>query len=192
MSDVEDDGVSSSEENRRLEAWLARAPRVAPSPAFQDRVMRALAEPRPRSERLRRFLFSAHTLRWNVAGLATAGALAALALGLGWKLHGSAPSGEEAAPTVSVRFVLHRADATKVRLAGDFTGWQARVPLVRQGDGSWRAEVRLAPGEYEYAFVVDEEHWIQDPAATRFRNDGFGGRNALLLVPGTRRGGYEG
>jgi hypothetical protein len=192
MSDGEKDGVGSSGDDSRLEAWLARAPRVAPSPAFQARVMRALEPRRPRGESLRRFLFSARTLRWNVAGLATAAAIAALALGLGWTLRGPLPWSGETAQTVSVRFVLNRPDAAAVKLAGDFTGWQARVPLVRQADGSWRAELRLPPGEYEYAFVVDDGHWIQDPAATRFRNDGLGGRNALLLVPGARQDAHAG
>lgn len=192
MSEIGNNGVNASEEDRRLEAWLADAPRMAPSAAFQDRVMRALEPQRPWHESLRRFLFSAHTLRWNVAGLAATGALVVLALGLGWRLHGGLPGTTDTAQMVSVRFVLYRPDATEVRLAGDFTGWQARLPLVRQTDGSWRAEIQLPPGEYEYAFVVDREHWIQDPAATRFRNDGLGGRNALLSVPAAQADRYEG
>jgi Glycogen recognition site of AMP-activated protein kinase len=185
-------GNDTSDDDRRLEAWLADAPRVAPSTGFRDRVMRALEPRRPWRASVARFLFSAHTLRWNVAGLAAAGALVAIVVALGWQLQEPLRPGTETAQTVTVRFVLNRPDASAVRLAGNFTGWQARLPLVRQADGSWRAEIQLPPGEYEYAFVVNDNQWIQDPAATRFRNDGFGGHNAVLLVPGSRQDRYAG
>lgn len=173
----------TSEEDRRLEAWLAGAPRVAPSSAFRDRVTSAVT--RRRRDPVRRFLFSPRTLQWNVAGLVGACAVALLAVGIAWTLQrGHAPA-PEAVQVVKVRFVLDRPGASAVSLAGDFTGWKTRVPLVRQPDGTWKAEIKLAPGEYEYAFVIDDDQWVQDPAATRFRNDGFGGRNAVLLVPGS-------
>ncbi|HZP94504.1 MAG TPA: glycogen-binding domain-containing protein [Burkholderiales bacterium] len=172
----------TSEGDRRLEAWLADAPRVAPSAAFRAQVMGALA--RRRAGPVRHFLFSPRILKWNFAGLAGAFAVALLAVGIAWTLQPSVDPGPDAARVVKVRFVLDRPGASAVSLAGDFTGWKTRVALERQADGTWQAELRLAPGEYEYAFVVDDDQWIQDPSATRFRNDGFGGRNAVLLVPG--------
>ena len=179
MRETINDGTS--DDDRRFEAWLASAPRVAPSAAFRARVMSALA--RRRAGRVLRFLFAPHTFRWNVAGLAAACAVGLLVLALHWTLNPTfVPAG--AVQVVKVRFVLDRPGARAVSLAGDFTKWKSRVPLERQADGTWQAEVRLAPGEYEYAFVVDDDQWIQDPAAARFRNDGFGGRNAVLLVPG--------
>jgi AMP-activated protein kinase-like protein len=183
-------GDGGSEDDRHFEAWLAAAPRLAPSAAFRDRVMRALEQRKRRYGTVGRFLFSSRTLRWNVAGLATACAVAVLALGLAWRLQEASSPVSETAHTVKVRFLLNRPGASAVSLAGDFTGWQSRLPLVRQADGTWTAEIRLAPGEYEYAFVVDDDQWVQDPAATRFRNDGFGGRNALLLVPGEGKDRY--
>ncbi len=196
MSGFDDHGTSATDANeaeRRLAEWLADAPRLAASAAFEQRVMRALQTARvrrPWTAQLREFLFSPRTLRWNVASVAAAAAVV-LALGLGWALHGSL-SRTGGSATVSVRFALYRPDAREVRLAGDFTAWQARVPLVRQPDGSWLAEVKLPPGEYEYAFVVDGRQWTGDPTATRFRDDGLGGRNALLTVPLARKAGYEG
>jgi hypothetical protein len=172
--------------DRRLEQWLARAPRLPASPAFRARVMRAIEPaPAPLGARLRAFLFRPHTLRWNVGGLALAG-VTGIAVALAWTLHRPVvvPPAEEG--LVSVRFVLHQPGARQVRLAGDFTGWQARVPLARSDGDRWVAELRLAPGHYEYVFVVDGERWVDDPAATRFRDDGFGRRNALLTVTAPR------
>jgi len=31
-------------------------------------------------------------------------------------------------------------------------------------------------------FVVDGARWVADPAALAFEDDGFGGRNSLLIV----------
>jgi hypothetical protein len=176
----------SGNAERRLEQWLARAPQLPPSPGFQARVLRAIeAGPPPLGARLRAFLSRPHTLRWNVGGLALAG-VAAIAIALGWTLYRPYGAPVTEPGLVSVRFVLHEPGAQQVRLAGDFTGWQARVPLARADGGRWVAELRLAPGQYEYVFVIDSERWIEDPAATRFRDDGFGRRNALLTVAAPR------
>lgn len=37
--------------------------------------------------------------------------------------------------------------------------------MKARGDGHWEATVSLAPGRYEYKFVVDGQ-WIPDPMAT--------------------------
>lgn len=39
----------------------------------------------------------------------------------------------------------------------------------------------LRPGVHDYAFRVDGEHWIIDPAAPRVA-DGFGGYNSQLSI----------
>jgi 1,4-alpha-glucan branching enzyme len=60
-----------------------------------------------------------------------------------------------------------------VYLAGDFNDWaHNREGLVfdphfamhgPDGDGVWRAEVELKPGQHVYQFVIDGDHWIADP-----------------------------
>jgi hypothetical protein len=176
---------SDDDADRRLEQWLARAPQLPPSPGFHARVMRAI-EPAPRlGVRLRAFLFTPRTLRWNIGSLALAG-IAGLAVAFGWTLTRESDETAMEPGLVSVRFVLHQPGAQQVRLAGDFTGWQPRVPLRRADGGRWVAELKLSPGIYEYVFVVDGERWIEDPAATQFRDDGFGRRNALFTVAAPR------
>lgn len=165
----------------RLEAWLRSAALPPASPGFCARVMHAIkARPEPWRIGLRRFLFSPHALRWNVAGAAVAAlTVSGLAVGLAL-LVGRPPA--PMAETVTVRFAIALPQARQVSLAGDFTQWQPRVPLRRSADGNWVAEIPLPPGNYEYVFVVDDKRWVTDPRAGRYRDDGFGNRNAVLTV----------
>ena len=49
------------------------------------------------------------------------------------------------------------------------------------GGGKWAKELSLAPGRYEYRFVVDGK-WIDDPKAKAYMPNSSGGRNAVLHV----------
>ncbi len=70
-----------------------------------------------------------------------------------------------AAQTVKVTFVLIEPHAKHVSLCGDFNGWASNVtPMKRQGNELWEMAIALAPGRYEYKFVVDGE-WMPDPLA---------------------------
>ncbi|NOY81726.1 MAG: hypothetical protein GXP31_12085 [Kiritimatiellaeota bacterium] len=72
--------------------------------------------------------------------------------------------------------------ARKVFLAGDFNEWApAARRMVRVKDGSFRARMRLAPGRYEYKFVVDGK-WTADPGAEGLAPNGFGGYNSVVQV----------
>jgi len=125
-------------------------------------------------------------------------AAAALLIGLtgGWMGHGlwsEAPQAELAPPPnvlvaasedpISVRLVMHAPDASSVSIAGSFNGWQGdTTPMTRTADGTWHATVTLPRGRYEYLFVVDETHWLNDPTAPLTAPDGFGQANAILDV----------
>lgn len=55
-------------------------------------------------------------------------------------------------------FTCHAANASQVMLIGDFTHWR-RSPILlhRESEDLWQAKVPLAPGTYNYRFVVDGE-----------------------------------
>ncbi len=73
-------------------------------------------------------------------------------------------------------------DAESVCIVGSFNEWHPSVsPMLRLTDGTWAKELVLTPGRYEYRFVVDGE-WVDDPAATDYVPNPFGGRNAVLTV----------
>jgi len=82
---------------------------------------------------------------------------------------------------VFVQFRLEAPDASTVRLAGTFTGWEPDYALHPTGQGVWAILVPLEPGVHDYAFVVDGSHWVADPAAP-WVEDGFGGVNSRLSI----------
>jgi hypothetical protein len=51
------------------------------------------------------------------------------------------------------------------------------------GDGVWELRVQLAPGRYEYAFLIDGTFWEADPLNPERVTDGAGGTRSLLVVP---------
>ncbi len=50
------------------------------------------------------------------------------------------------------------------------------------GDGIWTLIKPLTPGRYEYKFVKDRNTWVTDPNAVDSTDDGYGGKNSVLIV----------
>jgi chromosome partitioning protein len=97
----------------------------------------------------------------------------------GWmeKLHGPrrVPEG--------VMFALESPQANDVRVTGEFTNW-SREGLTMEKDAAdslWKVVVDIAPGEYEYRFIVDGV-WIRDPNNKDYVRNEFGQENSLLIV----------
>ena len=83
---------------------------------------------------------------------------------------------------VHVRFEFTDPKATIVGLAGTFNRWQPdSKTLNSSGAGHWWKETTLAPGDYEYCFVVDGK-WTPDPQARESVSNPFGGKNSILKV----------
>jgi len=90
--------------------------------------------------------------------------------------------GSRTGEAVEVSFEYAAPDAGGVTVAGEFNGWDpAAAPLVQGDDGIWRVTLELAPGTYEYKFVVDDV-WVADPANPESVPDPYGGENSLLTV----------
>ena len=75
-------------------------------------------------------------------------------------------------------------DARRVQVVGDFNDWgrQALPVKAEQRDGRWVFRMDLAPGSYQYSYLIDGKRWLPDPGATGIIPDGFGGQNSLLYV----------
>ena len=81
-----------------------------------------------------------------------------------------------------VRFEFTDPTATIVCVAGTFNQWQPEAKTLRStGVGQWWKETSLAPGTYEYCFIVDGR-WMPDPLARESVPNPFGGRNSVLMV----------
>lgn len=170
-----------------------------PLPAeFEERVMLAVTSDGDRGPLARRVTSRSWWMRPHrvtlspLGGLALAAGFAAViatgAYGVAGRL--GFPAGASAvapADTVHlVRFVLVDPTASRVALAGDFNGWSAEArPLSASGvAGVWTVTVPLAPGRYEYAFVVDGTRWIADPLSRRVADE-FGGESSVIRVDGS-------
>ncbi|HEU4628847.1 MAG TPA: isoamylase early set domain-containing protein [Gemmatimonadaceae bacterium] len=88
-----------------------------------------------------------------------------------------------------VTFVLVAPEAQRVALVGDFNDWQVGATQLRptQSGRMWSVDVPLTPGRHRYAFVVDGEKWLPDPAAPRAPGPDFGTPNSVVTVTPGRR-----
>lgn len=84
---------------------------------------------------------------------------------------------------VEVIFTLDCPWAEEVYLAGDFNGWAgATLPLRRNGRNNlWEKPLGLAPGRYEYKFIIDGE-WTRDPGADQNVPNIYGTLNSVKVV----------
>ena len=83
---------------------------------------------------------------------------------------------------VAVEFSLAMPEAESVSIAGDFNGWDASNAKLIKKNGVWTATIKVKPGRYQYAFVVNEGKWLPDPNALKFVDSGFGGKNSIIEV----------
>lgn len=82
----------------------------------------------------------------------------------------------------TVRFELDVPKARSVSVAGSFNNWKpGATQLAFIGGIKWFRQISLAPGRYEYRFVVDGK-WIDDPKAKRYAPNSHGGRNAVVEI----------
>jgi alpha-amylase/alpha-mannosidase (GH57 family) len=83
---------------------------------------------------------------------------------------------------LGIAFEFHAPEATAVYLAGEFNNWSADAePMTKGEDGIFRVAKKLAPGSYEYKFVVDGT-WKEDPANPAKISDPYGGFNSVVVV----------
>jgi 1,4-alpha-glucan branching enzyme len=91
---------------------------------------------------------------------------------------------------IEVVFVLERPDAHHVYLCGNFNGWSAtNLPMIPRGAGRWEKRLTLAPGRYEYKFLVDGV-WTADPSGVQEVVNAFGSTNSVVEVHGRTEGNW--
>ena|SRR3989338_6682962 len=72
--------------------------------------------------------------------------------------------------------------AKKVSLAGSFNNWDtSALSAKKDRKGNWSVKVALAPGRYEYKFVVDGS-WITDPHCRENISNSLGSANSVLVI----------
>lgn len=145
---------------------------VAIDPTLDERVMREVAEIAPARRRpWPRSLWGA---------LAAAAIVGAVLLAHPWSRAGDAGSADV------LQFVLVAPQAASVSLVGDFNDWDPKRSPMQTAQGVWATVLRLAPGRYRYAFLVNGTEWRADPAAPPARDDEFGTPGSVVTVGGAR------
>ncbi len=86
-----------------------------------------------------------------------------------------------------VKFIYKQEKNSKVRevyVAGDFNDWAATQDEMSYNESKkvWILEMGLQPGNYAYKYVINGTKWIKPPKAQKFKNDGYGGKNAVVVV----------
>src|SRR5690606_39010696 len=191
------------EEREQLQLLSARlkestnAVRSVPSPDLTARVMAALPDaegavaPEPARPgllaRLVRWLWAPVSIPIRPAYALGAVMLALLAVPVREAIGPTTPSSprvaaNEEGPRLYVQFRLEVPGATRVAVAGSFTGWQPQYELQEVSPGVWSALVPLRPGVHDYTFVIDGTRMVTDPYAPRVA-DSFGGGNSRLFLP---------
>lgn len=82
-----------------------------------------------------------------------------------------------------VRFTLSAQPGCKVYVAGSFNDWDPTRNRMRfnKHNGVYSTSAWLAPGSYEYKFIVDDE-WLVDPSCENWVYNDFNTLNSVLTV----------
>jgi predicted carbohydrate-binding protein with CBM48 len=186
-----DDRDQSEIARRVAEAYRRPALR---DPDAGSRLMRRIrGEPRPRRRAgLAGWLRQPPALELSLASAAIAAVILlgiGMALGVALRAPVRTPGTGLAGITGEVhivRFVHVAPGASRVAVVGDFNGWDPdATPMQRDGHSAWTASVPVPAGRHVYAFMVDGDHWMPDPASPLAPEDGFGTRNSVIVVGGT-------
>ena len=85
--------------------------------------------------------------------------------------------------TKNVTFTVHADKGKAVYLAGVFNQWSltAKKMAYKAKSGIYTATVKLAPGSYEYKFVIDGT-WCADPENANSVPNDQGTFNSVIVV----------
>ena len=96
----------------------------------------------------------------------------------------SAPAKASAKPAAkTVTFTVHADKGKAVYLAGEFNKWDpsAKKMAYKAKEGVYAATVKLAPGEYQYKFIIDGT-WCADPENVNSVQNDQGTFNSVIVV----------
>lgn len=81
----------------------------------------------------------------------------------------------------AVVFTVRAEAGAKVFLAGSFNDWNPEATAMTEKKGVYSASLKLAPGRYEYKFVINGE-WMADCENQDFVQNECGTLNSVVTV----------
>ncbi|MEO1032516.1 MAG: hypothetical protein AAFX55_13985 [Bacteroidota bacterium] len=73
-------------------------------------------------------------------------------------------------------------EAERVILSGTFNRWDESGFVMKPTDEGWEVTLQLRPDIYQYKFIIDGHHWIEDPHNPSKTVNEFGGFNSVIDV----------
>lgn len=81
----------------------------------------------------------------------------------------------------TIQFLLHDHQIKTVSVLGSWNGWQAPLEAQEVEDGLWMATLESIPSQdIQYKFLLDNQHWLDDPLNPHKVHDAFGGLNSFI------------
>jgi len=72
--------------------------------------------------------------------------------------------------------------ARSVAVGGDFNNWNPKTAVAKSDkNGTWKIKLNLAPGKYQYKFLVDGQ-WQNDPKCNACVPNSFGTLNCVINI----------
>jgi hypothetical protein len=73
-------------------------------------------------------------------------------------------------------------NAETVILSGSFNRWDESGFVMKPTNEGWEITLQLKPDIYQYKFIIDKKHWIEDPQNPSKVENEFGGYNSVIDV----------
>jgi hypothetical protein len=171
----------------RIKTMIRKMPQIDPPAGLLPLVMEAVrAKSVPLWLRAYRWARSPRSFTFTLLHAVPAMALCALLVCTVFFQHGRENRNitlAESREFIPVVFALDMPDAHSVQVVGSFNNWVPQPCSLHKDSGStrWTLTLRLQPGRYEYAFLVDGKH-TPHPEAEFYQDDGFGNQNTVLAL----------
>ena len=81
----------------------------------------------------------------------------------------------------TVTFTVHADKGKAVYVAGEFNNWNPTAKKMAFKAGVYSAKLKLAPGDYQYKFVIDGT-WCADPENANAVPNDQGTYNSVITV----------
>lgn len=80
-----------------------------------------------------------------------------------------------------VEFTFDHPCDDQVYLVGDFNQWNEKSHPMKCRDGTWKLELELPPGEYEFKYLAGKL-WYNDYAAHKYVPNPWDSENSVVVV----------
>jgi 1,4-alpha-glucan branching enzyme len=80
-----------------------------------------------------------------------------------------------------IKFEIEAEKGSDVYVAGTFNEWDTTKKKLVFKNGTYSGTLSLAPGRYEYKFMIDGI-WCVDPKCREWAPNQFGSLNSVLIV----------